>query len=88
MELRYIAKIRYLGAYVGTREDMEMESRTHIKAWDQGVRTLSKISSWYPHADYDGLVMLIQLEWKYLKGNFPKVGNLTVPIDTYLRENF
>ena len=50
------------------------------------VRTLAKISKQYPQSAYAGLVMSIQLEWKYMQTNVPGVGTLMGPIEDALRE--
>ena len=60
--------------------------RPQVEAWDHGYRTLGKISERHPNLAYDGLGMLLQLEWQYLKRTFPIVGTLMSPIKGYLRE--
>ena len=47
-----------------------------------------KISPCHPQADYSSLGTLLQLKWKYLQRNVPKVGNLMAPIETAPRGAF
>ena len=56
-----------------------------MEAWAHGVKVLAKIS---PQSAYSGLRMLLQLEWQYLQGTVPGVGNLVGPIEETLREKF
>ena len=57
LNLNYVDGGRYLGAYLGPREDLEEWVRTKVEVWTHGVRTLSKISKRYPKSAYAGLGM-------------------------------
>ena len=59
-----------------------------MKAWAHRVRVLGKIAQWHPQSAYDGLVMLLQLEWQYLQSTVPRVGTMMGPIEESLREKF
>ena len=60
--------------------------QTKVEAWAHGVRTLAKISKWYPLLTYAGFGMSLQLEWQYLQMTVPGFGSLMGPIEDDLRE--
>ena len=62
--------------------------KTPVDAWAHGVRVLGKINQRHPQLAYDGLGMLLQLEWQYLQRTVPRVGTLMGPIEEALREKF
>ena len=47
-----------------------------------------KVSAQNPQMDYAGLVILLQLEWKYLQMTVPDIDTLMEPIKRDLREAF
>ena len=54
---------RYLGDYIGTREDLEQWVQPKVETWSHGVRTLAKIAKRYPQFAYYGLGVLLHIEW-------------------------
>ena len=71
LNIYYVGGGRYLGAYLGPREELEAWVRPKVEAWSHGVRTLAKIAKQYPKLAYSGLGMSLQLEWQYLKRTVP-----------------
>ena len=73
---------------MGTMEDLEEWVWPKVEAWAHVVRTLVKTSKPYPHSEYAGLGISLQIECQYLKSTIPGVGSLMGPIDDALREAF
>ena len=63
LNLNYIDGGRYMGAYLGPREELEEWVWPKVEAWAHGFCILAKISKRYPQSEYAGLGMLLQLEW-------------------------
>ena len=80
LNLKYIYGSRYLGGYLGPREELETWVKPKVEAWAHRVRTLTKRAKQYPQLEYAGLGMKLHLEWKYLQSTFPGVGTLMGPI--------
>ena len=57
-----------------------------MEAWAQGVRTLAKIAKRHLQSEYDGLGMLLQLEWQYMQRTVPGISFMMGPIEDALRE--
>ena len=55
--LRLVSGSRYLGAYLGPQNQLEVWIKSQVEAWDQGVRVLGKISRRHPQSSYAGLGM-------------------------------
>ena len=53
---------RYLGPYLGPREEIEALVRPKVEAWTHRVRTLAKISKQCPQLAYDGLGILLHIK--------------------------
>ena len=58
------------------------------RAVSRGVLVSRKVSAQNPQMDYAGLVILLQLEWKYLQMTVPDIDTLMEPIKRDLREAF
>ena len=54
--------IRYMGPYLGPREEKEAWVRPKVEAWTHRVRTLAKISKQCPQLAYDGLGILLHIK--------------------------
>ena len=79
---------RYLGEYLGPRDQLEAWVKPQVEAWAHGVMVLGKIARRHPQLAYAGLGILLQLEWQYLQRTVPGVGTMTGPIEEALREKF
>ena len=44
LDLNFVCGSRYLGAYLGPQEELEVWVKPQVEAWDHGVRVLGKIS--------------------------------------------
>ena len=66
LTLNFVSGIRYLGAYLGPRDQLEAWVKPQVEAWTHGVRVLGKIAQRHPQSAYAGLGMSLQLEWQYL----------------------
>ena len=86
--LNFVRGSRYLGAYLGPRDQLEACVKLQVEAWAHGVRVLGKIARRHPQSAYAGLGMSLQLEWLYLQRNVPGVGTLMGTIEEALRETF
>ena len=86
LTLNFVSRRRYLGAYLGLQKELEAWIKPQLEAWAHRVRVLCKIARRHPQLAYAGFGMLFQLEWQYLKTNFPRVGTLMGPIEEALRE--
>ena len=62
LDLNFISGSRYLGAYLGPQEELEVWVKPQVEAWDHGVRVLGKISQQKPQSAYAGLGVLLQPE--------------------------
>ena len=83
-EFTFLGRSWYLGAYLGSQEELEAWVKHQVEAWTDGVRTSGKIANRYPQSDYAILGMSLQLEWQYLQRNIPGVGTLMGPIEEVL----
>ena len=88
LHINYIDGSRYLGAYLGLREELEEWVQPKVGAWSHRVRTLAKISKHYPQLVYAGLGRSLQIEWQYLQSTIPEFGSMMGPIKDSLREAF
>ena len=86
--MNFFSGSRYLGAYLGTQEELEVWVKPQVEAWAHGVRVLAKKARWHLQLDYSGLGMSLQSEWQYLQRTVPGVGTLMGPIEESLREKF
>ena len=48
LNINYVDGIRYLGAFLGTRYEIEEWVRLKVEEWSHGVCTLAKTSKQYP----------------------------------------
>ena len=80
LNINYVYGGCYLGAYLGTREELEEWVWTKVEVCAHGVRILAKIAKRYPQSAYAGLGMLLQLKWQYLQMPVHGVGSLMGPI--------
>ena len=78
--MNFVSVSRYLGAYLGPQEELEMWVKPQVEAWSHGVRVLSKIARRHPQSAYARLGMSLQLEWQYLQRTVPGVSSLMGPI--------
>ena len=76
----FVSGSRYLGEYLGPQEELEAWVKPQVEAWNHGVIVLSKTSQRNPQSAYDGLGMLLQIKYQYLKSTVPGVGTLMGPI--------
>ena len=76
LTLNFVSRGRYLGAYLGPQKVLEAWVKPQVEAWDHGVKVLGKISRLHPQSTYAGLLMSVQLKWKYLKINVSGVGTM------------
>ena len=83
--LNFVSGTRYLGAYLGPRDQLEAWVKPQVEAWAHGVRFLGRISQRLPQSAYAGLGMSFQIEWQYLQRTVPGVGTLMRPIEEAIR---
>ena len=86
--MNFISGSRYLGAYLGPQEELEVWVKPQVEAWAHRVRVLGQIARRHPQSDYAVLGMSLQLEWQYLQRIVPEVCTLMGPIEEALREKF
>ena len=86
LDLNFVSVSRYLGAYLGPRDQLEAWVKPQVEVWAHGVRVLGKIARRHSHWAYAGLGMSLQLEWQYLQRIVPVVGTMMGPIGEALRE--
>ena len=86
--LNFVSGSRYLGAYLGPQKELEAWVNPQVEAWAHRVRVLGKISQRHPQSAYDGLGILVQLEWKYLQRTVSRVVTLMGSIEEALRDKF
>ena len=63
LTLNFVSGSRYLGSFLGPKEELEAWIKPQVEAWDHRVRVLGKILRWHPQSAYSGLGMSLQLEW-------------------------
>ena len=57
LDLNFISGSRYLGVYLGLRDQLEAWSKPQVEAWAHGVRVLGKIAQRHTYSAYARLVM-------------------------------
>ena len=62
LTLNFVSSSRYLGAYLGPRDQLEAWVKPQVEAWAHGVRVLGKIARRHPQSAYAGLGVSLQLE--------------------------
>ena len=62
LDLNSISGSRYLRAYLGPRDQLEVWVKPQLEAWAQGVIVLGKIARRRPQLAYAGLGMSLQLK--------------------------
>ena len=55
--MNFVSGSRYLGAYLGPQEELEVWVKPLVEAWDHGVRVLAKIDRQHPQSAYSSLGM-------------------------------
>ena len=55
LNINFVDSSRYLGVYLGPREELDAWVWPKMEAWDHGVYILAKISKRYPQLSYAGL---------------------------------
>ena len=50
LDLNFVTVSRYLGAYLGPRDQLEAWVKPQVEAWAHGVRVLGKISRGHPQS--------------------------------------
>ena len=85
LTLNFVSGSRYLGAYLGLRDQLEAWVKRQTEAWAHIIRVLGQIYRRHPQSAYDGLGILLQLEWQYLQRTVPGFGTLMGPIEEDLR---
>ena len=81
INLNYKDDRSYLGACLGTREELEEWVRTKVVTWAHVIRILDKIAKRYPQSEYSGLGISLHLEWQYMQSAFLGLGSMIVPIE-------
>ena len=88
ININYVDGSRYLGAYLGPREELEEWVWPKVETWVHRICILAKISNQYPQSAYAGLGMSIHIEWHSLKRTVPGVGSMMGTIEDAQREAF
>ena len=82
--ITYVGESRYMGAYLGPREELEAWVHPKLEAQAYRVRTLSKISKQYSQLACAVLWMSLQIESQYLQRTVPGDGTLMGHIEDAL----
>ena len=53
---------------------MEQWISPNFQVWTETIETLGRFAVRYPHMDYAGIVMLLQVDWQYIMWTAPGVG--------------
>ena len=88
LNLTYVDDSKYLGAYLGTMEEIEAWVRPKVEAWAHRVHKLAKIAKCYLQLAYASLDMSLQLDCQYLQSSIPGVGTIMGSIEDALRKAF
>ena len=86
--LNFVSGSRYLGEYLGPRDQLEAWIKPQVEAWAHGVRVLGKKYRRHPQSVYSVLGMSLKLKWQYPQRTVPGVATLMGPIEEALRERF
>ena len=57
LDLNFVSGSRYLGAYLGPRDQLEAWVKPQVEAWANGVRILGKIARRHSQLAFVGLGM-------------------------------
>ena len=86
--MNFVSGSRYLEAYLGPWDQLEVWVKPQVEAWAHRVKVLVQIARRNPQSAYASLGMSLQLEWQYLQRTVPGVSTLMGPIKEALREKF
>ena len=84
--ITYVGESRYMGAYLGPREELEAWVHTKLEAQAYRVRTLSKIAKRYSQLACAILGMSLRIQSQYLQRTVPGDSTLMGHIEDELRE--
>ena len=57
LDLNFISGSRYIGAYIGPRDQLEAWVKPQVEAWSHRVKVLGKIAQRHPQSAYSRLGM-------------------------------
>eukprot|EP00957_Ditylum_brightwellii_P166656 12687061-Ditylum_brightwellii.AAC.1 len=67
LKLKYHGGYRYVGGFVGSKEEELAWVKPQVEAWAEGVRILAGFAHKYLQIAYAGLAMSLRHEWQYLQ---------------------
>jgi hypothetical protein len=79
---------RYVGGFLGSREDRDAWLSPMVKKWVHGVEKLAAVATRFPHSAYAGLVSCLSAEWQYVCRTVPDAGPSLAPVEDALRTKF
>ena len=71
---------RYLGGFIGDREEEERWLADNITGWAESVDTLAGVSRKHPQSTYAGLQMSLQQAWKFVQRVTLVIGDAFGPV--------
>ncbi len=79
---------RYLGGYIGAREDQDEWVDGKTTDWTKAVRELAKVAVRYPQSAYAGLQKSLQQEWQFLQRVVPSIGEKFEGVEKAISDDF
>jgi hypothetical protein len=79
---------RYLGGYIGAREDQDAWIEGKATSWTAAVKELAKVAVRFPQSAYAGLQKSLQQEWQFLQRVVPEIGDKFAGVERAISDDF
>jgi hypothetical protein len=79
---------RYIGGFVGGRDNKLEWVAEKVRGWVDGVNILASVARRFPQTAYAGLTMSLQNEWQYVMRTVPGIAALFDPLEKAIRGRF
>ena len=79
---------RYLGGFIGKRDELQSWLASKTEAWTEVVDALSKFAVRYPQAAYAAMQKCLQQQWQFVQRVIEDTDESFAPLETALAERF
>ncbi len=79
---------RYLGSFIGTREEQEHFVDLKAKEWETCVKKMSSAAEQYPHESLTAFNRSLQHEWGFVSSVIPECVNQMSAVENTIKNYF